>query len=479
VGDSQQTRAPQSMFAPRKTIERAVPYKRTESSEFNLQTVASHQVNNADNMIQIEENSKPIGKQLALDLGAREGESDCYIIQSKSVQHDGWENLDSGSMLNTQNPLNQNLHHDFPDPTCNEVNKNAVNAPRESCRSEPDEDDTFTNDLLQFDGPLISQPNDVSQQNDSWARKPTESRYNTTADSMGGKLSGPINLQNATDSFEAHQPKNEGQQNSAKPLQTQPKRSMTEVAFSSQNTASVLGLLRSINSRQPPTPGGRIDVLPFNTTSLIKKSDLTTIREWIPKPINFPNARNLALILIYRGSTDHYSAKEFHEKCGSKSPNITVIKSNIIPVIKSQVPEDGWRFGGYTEQTWDQPQKNKKTMQTRRQKKDLPVSGALWKRDERAFLFSLKHKEKYPVKQAENAIGVSDKHGVIFGKGPDIIIHDHCDKKNRNRCVFPVSYECSKHRNVVEASRKYLAGKNQFNVEEIEVYHVVWYNLLE
>lgn len=54
LGDAQQTRAPESMFAPRRTFGRAMPYELTKSSEFNLQTVASHQVNNADNMVKIE-----------------------------------------------------------------------------------------------------------------------------------------------------------------------------------------------------------------------------------------------------------------------------------------------------------------------------------------------------------------------------------------------------------------------------------------
>ena len=73
------------------------------------------------------------------------------------------------------------------------------------------------------------------------------------------------------------------------------------------------------------------------------------------------------LTLIYRGSRDGFKANKFHELCDNRGATVSIIKSKC-----------GKVFGGYTSASW------------------TSVRG--YKKDERAFLFSLTNKTKYKAK---------------------------------------------------------------------------------
>jgi len=178
--------------------------------------------------------------------------------------------------------------------------------------------------------------------------------------------------------------------------------------------------------------------------NLITFQDLITLQEWVPKPTGFNRISRCKLDLLYKGSRDGFRSQTFHEKCDNKSPTMSFIKSQT----------HGRIFGGYTEQTWD--------------------GSNSYKKDEKAFLFSLTHNEKYPVKDSVKAIACIYDNSVLFGESCDIFIVDNCNTANGNHCDFPLTYQCSKFNEVTEESKKYLAGSYNFLVEEVEVYQIVW-----
>jgi len=95
------------------------------------------------------------------------------------------------------------------------------------------------------------------------------------------------------------------------------------------------------------------------------------------------------------------------------------------------------------------------------------------KKDDKAFIFSLTHNEKYPVDSSKTAIYALSSHSVLYGNGyPDILIATNCNTAN-NQTYFPRSYKCSKFSEETQESKAYLAGSIDFKVEEIEVYQVV------
>jgi len=71
--------------------------------------------------------------------------------------------------------------------------------------------------------------------------------------------------------------------------------------------------------------------------------------------------------LLFRGNRDTFKAARFHELCDNKGPTLSIIKSKC-----------GKVFGGYTSTAWSS------------------VRG--YKKDEKAFLFSLTNKIKYKAK---------------------------------------------------------------------------------
>ena len=101
--------------------------------------------------------------------------------------------------------------------------------------------------------------------------------------------------------------------------------------------------------------------------------------------------------LIYRGTRDTFKAARFHELCDNKGATVSIIKS-----------KDGKVFGGFTASPW------------------TSVRG--YKKDERAFLFSLSSKIKYKAKDpSQNKVGHTPEYLVVFGKPNDLWLKADCD----------------------------------------------------
>ena len=164
--------------------------------------------------------------------------------------------------------------------------------------------------------------------------------------------------------------------------------------------------------------------------------------------------------LLYRASVDGFKAVDFHAKCDDVPNTLTVVKSL-----------NNFVFGGFTSQTWT----NKATIH---------------KTDEQAFLFSLKNAtkkaERIPKKPGQNAIKCDPATGANFC---ELFISDCSDSntksytsigstylssqivtkhvQNNNNCAY---IENNNQGFTVQENLHLLAGKNNFQVSEIEVF---------
>ena len=78
---------------------------------------------------------------------------------------------------------------------------------------------------------------------------------------------------------------------------------------------------------------------------IIKYDELNIIEEGI----RYKLKKNIkGYKLLFRASDNGYGIKDFHSKCDNKNNTVTLVKTML-----------GRRFGGFTDQTWDQNNSNK------------------------------------------------------------------------------------------------------------------------
>ena len=150
--------------------------------------------------------------------------------------------------------------------------------------------------------------------------------------------------------------------------------------------------------------------------------------------------------LLYRGSSDGFTAKKFHEKCDGKANTLTLVKSKNGENGLSDSRE--YVFGGFTTQSWD---------------------ADLLKKDENAFIFSLKNvlnrPEKMMIKESSNyAIMCSPGCGPIFDNAFSIKF-----SSNNYAGLLRHSFLSNSPK-----SPRFLAGSNKFDVQEMEVFQIIY-----
>ena len=134
---------------------------------------------------------------------------------------------------------------------------------------------------------------------------------------------------------------------------------------------------------------------------IMDNSDLDFIKSVIE---SITNSQIKKIKKLYQATEDGDDASIFHSKCDNISNTLTVIKS-----------KGNRRFGGFTRQVWDK-------------------SGG-FKKDEKAFLFSLDKKKIYKIKygKEDKAIWCGNNYGPIFGRNNGGIFgnsHDICICQN-------------------------------------------------
>ena len=155
-------------------------------------------------------------------------------------------------------------------------------------------------------------------------------------------------------------------------------------------------------------------------------------KELILKWIN-PKS-NIKLTLLFQSSRDGDRISTFYNKVSNKSSILIIIKSNY-----------GYRFGGYTTLNFQNTNGN-------------------YKKDEKAFIFSIDKKKKYNNTQAQYAIYTYSNY-FAFGGGNDICINDQFKTSNSSHCNFPHSYSGGE-------KNEFNGGNSNFTVIECEAYHV-------
>ena len=156
--------------------------------------------------------------------------------------------------------------------------------------------------------------------------------------------------------------------------------------------------------------------------------------------------RFIKLSLCYRLSRDGDTSKNFHSKCDSIGPNLTIIKT-----------KKGYIFGGFTNKGWKHLFKDIR--------KNDPEFGTDYK-DEKAFGFSFNLKKIYKNGKRENVIFCNNKYGPVFNEF--FKIYDECSK-NGGICGRMRESSFLGQENNYEIN----GGEETFDVEEIEVFQIV------
>jgi len=166
--------------------------------------------------------------------------------------------------------------------------------------------------------------------------------------------------------------------------------------------------------------------------NFLNESNIIKTQKEKEKLLNFINKKFKSIELIYSGTKDGDSAKNFHEKCDNKGPTLTLCKD-----------KKGIIFGGYTEADWDSENRHGKS-------------------DKNAFIFSITNNKKIESKNYEKSIECNPIFGPIFGFGGDITIVNNFLSNESNmwseqKTYFDKKYEITN-------------GNKFFHLVELEVY---------
>jgi len=213
-----------------------------------------------------------------------------------------------------------------------------------------------------------------------------------------------------------------------------PRLSFNDLASINKSLEEVKKFMEELSEINDPIVDIHENVLSFDSKILKKPQNIALLKKFL-----CPQGRYTKLKLLYRGSRDTFNASVFHQKCDDAPSTLTVLRST-----------NGNIFGGYSDQTW-QVTNN-------------------YKNSKNCWLFSIDHKEKYPVKINTYATYTNSAYGPAFGSGHDLYVNLGADGTG---CYsnLGTAYECDSSLNsTVKQSR--LAGSYQFAIDEIEVYAV-------
>ena len=161
---------------------------------------------------------------------------------------------------------------------------------------------------------------------------------------------------------------------------------------------------------------------------IIKLKELYLIENEIKKNFN----RNISSYqLLYRASRDGFGAKDFHRKCDGRGYTLIIVKTT-----------SGKRFGGFTEDEWDQCSE--------------------YKNGKKGFVFSLDNKKIYYNNYGKYNIYCNKNNGPSFRSGP----HDFTIWDNSN--INDNSFEYTRN----NTNNYVLEGNKNFIIKDYEVYTI-------
>lgn len=146
---------------------------------------------------------------------------------------------------------------------------------------------------------------------------------------------------------------------------------------------------------------------------------------------NFIN-KKLKMKLLYRVSRDGDGSSTFHQKCDNIKDTVTLVKT-----------KNDLIFGGYTNETWN---------------------GDGYKKDDKAFCFSIDLKKKYNNKKTDLSIYCNKGYGPSFGNAL-FWIYDNCLSKGG----FMNDGLNQRYDNQIKENEINF-GNGKFKVTDVEVY---------
>jgi hypothetical protein len=162
----------------------------------------------------------------------------------------------------------------------------------------------------------------------------------------------------------------------------------------------------------------------------------------------YQNNSGIIFKLVYRATRDGDSARDFHERCDTIGPNITLIKTN-----------KNVRFGGFTNCNWALPDEVD-------DKKDGEKGAE--KSDPDSFCFSLSSKKIYfHNEKKEGAIFCSNGYGPTFSNNIFAV---------NNNMLSKGGYCTKKDKSCFEGQKKdyeISGGDKYFKIKELEVFEII------
>ena len=182
------------------------------------------------------------------------------------------------------------------------------------------------------------------------------------------------------------------------------------------------------NENEKPICEGEINPILIQSSGIIKDDLFKQLNIWINP------SKSLKFDLIYTASLNGDNAKDFHNYCDGKGPSLILCEEKY-----------GHVFGAYLTVPFSSDNKVHY--------------------DDKAFLFSLTNKKKFPIKIKEQAVCHYESSGPFIGKNGD------ADLGIRNKCLQYPNYQC--HPNSYEFKTKDLIGTDiPFFLIEYEVFLV-------
>jgi len=214
--------------------------------------------------------------------------------------------------------------------------------------------------------------------------------------------------------------------------------------FKSQNTKlknDIISLQKELKDLKDKFYLKEIMENSFNFSKIIKrKEEKYKLISWISETGKIKGIR-----LLYSAKKDGDEYSSFYNKCSNISPTLSLIKT-----------KKGRKFGGFTFGKWDDKE------------------GTLIQEDSKAFLFSLDNMKNYKILKSNFAIFSASDHSsfLAYGNNGD---GDGCGIYLRNNYLTKGGHEnhASKVYNV--DSPYCLSTEENFEIEEVEVYNIIFY----
>ena len=183
--------------------------------------------------------------------------------------------------------------------------------------------------------------------------------------------------------------------------------------------------------------------IPFTESSIIsttdsqKNKELRLLSIWLVQTLH----SNFTTKLIFSSDKEDDKASSFHKKCDNIAPTLTLIET-----------KEGFRYGGFTTQSWESTEQS------------------IFKKDKSAFIFSLDTEKKYEITNEEKSIQCSMYWGPYFGEGGAICVPDNFLEEKNAFYQWPSSYD------IAEKDELTFGQEHNINISKYEVFEIVIIN---